>query len=159
MSKPAKKVRPLTPDRERDKPKKIRTPNIKELLREKKIEMDMTLTDLSVIEEDNEVNTSSILSTTAIEVTTSKEKSSSAKVDNITSAIESVIKAQVVPEVQESSDSDSRDCPNGTEVVKLPENLPPDIVELINKIKEAASTSTEGKVKFFAGPVSQTLLL
>lgn len=43
-------------------------------------------------------------------------------------------------------------------VVKLPENLSPDILNIINNIKRAAATSREGKVKFFTPAVNSMLL-
>lgn len=45
------------------------------------------------------------------------------------------------------------------EVVKLPENLPEDILEIIEKIKRSAENYTDGgKVKFFSGDVNVFLL-
>lgn len=44
------------------------------------------------------------------------------------------------------------------EIVKLPENLPNDILLLIDKIKESSTNTSEGKIKFFSGPVSDMLL-
>lgn len=45
------------------------------------------------------------------------------------------------------------------EVVKLPENLPEDILEIIEKIKRAAENYKDGgKVKFFSGDVNVLLL-
>lgn len=45
------------------------------------------------------------------------------------------------------------------EFVKLPENLPADILEIINNIKRAAREYKEGgKVKFFSGEVNNLLL-
>lgn len=53
----------------------------------------------------------------------------------------------------------SNDLPKlDVEIVKLPENLPNEILVIIGQIKDAASRTTEGKVKFFSGPVSDMLL-
>lgn len=57
-----------------------------------------------------------------------------------------------------SSEGESSRDSKTEEIVKLPENLPSDILEIISNIKQAASTSWEGKVKFFTGPVNKMLL-
>lgn len=57
-----------------------------------------------------------------------------------------------------SSEGESSRDSRTEEIVKLPENLPSDILEIIGNIKQAASTSWEGKVKFFTGPVNKMLL-
>lgn len=44
------------------------------------------------------------------------------------------------------------------EVPKLPENLPGDILDVIDRIKKEAACNTGGKVKFFSGPVKPILL-
>ncbi|KAF2902219.1 hypothetical protein ILUMI_03966 [Ignelater luminosus] len=44
------------------------------------------------------------------------------------------------------------------DIVQLPENLPSDIIGIIDNIKKAARCSTEGKVKFFSGDVNTMLL-
>lgn len=44
------------------------------------------------------------------------------------------------------------------DIVPLPENLPSDIIGIIDSIKKAALCSTEGKVKFFSGDVNTMLL-
>lgn len=54
----------------------------------------------------------------------------------------------------ENSNDDKREY----EIVKLPENLPNDIVDIIEKIKQHASKNAEGKMKLFSGPVCDTLL-
>lgn len=57
-----------------------------------------------------------------------------------------------------SSEGESSRDSKTEDIVKLPENLPIDILEIIGNIKQAASTSWEGKVKFFTGPVNNMLL-
>lgn len=60
-----------------------------------------------------------------------------------------------------SSDENSKDSfvsKSNIDIVKLPENLPGDIVDIINNIKDLANTTWEGKVKFFGGPVQKLLL-
>lgn len=42
-------------------------------------------------------------------------------------------------------------------IVKLPENLPNNVLDIINNIKKAAENS-EGKVKFFSGSVNHMFL-
>lgn len=93
---------------------------------------------------------------------------------SINDTIESVVKATMEtkesPDLKNNSDvtrnkivllssegESSRDSKTG-DVVKLPENLPSDILEIISSIKQAASTNWEGKVKFFTGPVNSMLL-
>ncbi|KAK9695190.1 Ubinuclein conserved middle domain [Popillia japonica] len=44
------------------------------------------------------------------------------------------------------------------EIVKLPENLPNDIVDIIEKIKECIRENTEGKLVSFSGPIGDYLL-
>lgn len=44
------------------------------------------------------------------------------------------------------------------EVPKLPENLSSDILDVIERVKKEAACNTEGKVKFFSGPVKPILL-
>lgn len=57
-----------------------------------------------------------------------------------------------------SSEGESSRDSKTEDIVKLPENLPADILNIIANIKQAASTSWEGKVKFFTGPVNTMLL-
>lgn len=44
------------------------------------------------------------------------------------------------------------------EIVKLPENLPSEILQLIENIKNAAANNKDGKVKFFTDDVNNMLL-
>lgn len=44
------------------------------------------------------------------------------------------------------------------EIVKLPENLPSDILQMIDNIKKAAENNKDGKVKFFTDEVNVMLL-
>lgn len=45
------------------------------------------------------------------------------------------------------------------ELVKLPENIPPDILDLVNKLKQAAlEYKGEGKKRFFTDEVNSNLL-
>ncbi|KRT83148.1 hypothetical protein AMK59_4575 [Oryctes borbonicus] len=109
-----------------------------------------------------------------------KENKKPQSADNISDIIESVVKG--VDEDLKKHDVDVKPPPNNLEkinlihssdgensrdadekkveyeIVKLPENLPNDIVDIIEKIKACASKSTEGKVKFFSGPVGDILL-
>lgn len=56
-------------------------------------------------------------------------------------------------------DNSSNEAPKlESEIVKLPENLPNDILTLIDNIKREANKTKEGKVKFLSGPVSDMLL-
>ncbi|XP_018326401.1 ubinuclein-2 isoform X2 [Agrilus planipennis] len=104
-----------------------------------------------------------------------------ASLTNIATVIESVVNAsngntiQVIDDSSREStgskenqktdmalilDGDSNDAfpQKQEEIVKLPDNIPNDILTLIHEIKHAAAQSTEGKVKFFSGPVSTILL-
>ncbi|KAH1028052.1 ubinuclein-1 [Dendroctonus ponderosae] len=48
---------------------------------------------------------------------------------------------------------------SGLEIVKLPENLPPEILQVIESLKRSAKEYKDGgKVKFFSGDVNTTLL-
>lgn len=53
----------------------------------------------------------------------------------------------------------SQDQIEKRELVKLPENIPADILEIVNKIKQAAlDYRDEGKKKFFGEDVNSNLL-
>lgn len=53
----------------------------------------------------------------------------------------------------------SQDQTEKRELVKLPENIPTDILEIVNKIKQAAlDYRDEGKKKFFSDEVNSYLL-
>lgn len=145
---------------------KSKSPTVKDLLREKREDLNMSIPNELMITEDD------------------SEKKHPASLANINDTIEAVVKGNgeqklntaveaaakspemKVPEnskslIDSASDGDnSKDSfvSKEVEIVKLPENLPGDIVDLINKIKDTASSSNEGKVKFFAGPVSDMLL-
>ncbi|KAF5285055.1 hypothetical protein FQR65_LT02368 [Abscondita terminalis] len=58
------------------------------------------------------------------------------------------------------SEADSNDglSVKAVEIVQLPENLPADIISIIDSIKNAAACNTEGKVKFFTDSVNSMLL-
>lgn len=108
-----------------------------------------------------------------------KENKKPHSADNITDIIESVVKGaeddlkkqisvdikSIVPEkvnvIPSSDGENSRDGDEKIgecEIVKLPENLPSDIVDVIDRIKEYAIKSNEAKTKFFSGPVRDLLL-
>lgn len=57
-----------------------------------------------------------------------------------------------------SSEGESSRDSKTEDIIKLPENIPADILDIITNIKQAASTNWEGKVKFFTGPVNKMLL-
>lgn len=98
------------------------------------------------------------------------------QMDNITDIIELVVKGvdddlknqecveikdmekvNIIPSDGENSKDDEEkkvEC----EIIKLPENLPNEIVDIIEKIKDYASKNTETKHKFLSGPVCDTLL-
>ncbi|GJQ64815.1 hypothetical protein Trydic_g6992 [Trypoxylus dichotomus] len=110
-----------------------------------------------------------------------KENKKPHSADNVSDIIESVVKGvdedltkhYVDPKpppnnnldkinlIHYSDGENSRDADDKKaeyEIVKLPENLPNDIVDIIEKIKVCADKNTEGKVKFFSGPVGEVLL-
>lgn len=59
---------------------------------------------------------------------------------------------------QAQSESVKQDNIDNIPIVKLPDNLPAHILEIVNNIKKAAENSSEGKVKFFTPPVNNMLL-
>ncbi|CAG9827914.1 unnamed protein product [Diabrotica balteata] len=154
---------------------------VKDLLREKREDLNMTVPEELKTVEDN------------IEKESSKENKKPMNITSVTDAIESVLKkvvqeedqldnnninqtkppSEVTPNVvltQNKSDSqhsltkekDSK--PQLTrlekeEMVKLPENLPADIEDLVSKMKEAAlNYKGEGKKAFFTKEVNSMLL-
>ncbi|GFX96974.1 ubinuclein-2 [Trichonephila clavipes] len=86
---------------------------------------------------------------------------------SINEAIESVIKAAAedggsntsVGPVTGSSDGEEPKMPiESIEAPKLPENLPPELDDVLAKLKVAAYRSEEGKCKFFSDEVNRMLL-
>ncbi|XP_055929034.1 ubinuclein-2-like [Argiope bruennichi] len=86
---------------------------------------------------------------------------------SISEAIESVIKAAAedggsntsVGPVTGSSDGEEAKIPiESIEAPKLPDNLPPELDEVLEKLKVAAYKSEEGKCKFFSDEVNRMLL-
>ncbi|XP_054709239.1 LOW QUALITY PROTEIN: ubinuclein-1-like [Uloborus diversus] len=84
----------------------------------------------------------------------------------ISEAIESVIKAaaedasngSIGPITGSSDGEEAKLTVDMHEAPKLPENLPPDLDEVVAKLKEAAYKSEEGKCKFFSDEVNRMLL-
>ncbi|CAG9762919.1 unnamed protein product [Ceutorhynchus assimilis] len=136
---------------------------VKELLREKRTE------------------TSNINANNSSDKDTSKENKKPMKLSSVDDTIDSVINREilltdrkienkiVLPEsiIPESNrngeqllDTDASDTDTSKqEYVKLPENLPADISELIENIKAAAANYKDGKkLKFFSGDVNTMLL-
>lgn len=90
------------------------------------------------------------------------------KDSNIDDAIESVVNAARVEDDTSSRDTSdsgkSRVClyveSDGEDMYKeapLPENLPEDIKEIVNKLKAHAENSKDGKSKFFNNTVNEVL--
>uniref|UniRef100_A0A1Y1NBZ8 Ubinuclein middle domain-containing protein n=1 Tax=Photinus pyralis TaxID=7054 RepID=A0A1Y1NBZ8_PHOPY len=145
---------------------------VSQLLREKRIDLNMTVESVNEDPIEIEVESSS--------PNENKKPPTLASVDDV---IESVISNAVVQNVhvdESSKESVAKSTPpvlklavnsspsdaesndglsiRPTEIVKLPENLPSDIISIIDSIKTAAACSTEGKVKFFTDNVNGMLL-
>ncbi|KAK0167593.1 hypothetical protein PV327_004970 [Microctonus hyperodae] len=90
------------------------------------------------------------------------------KDSNIDDAIESVVNDGRIDDEssRDTIDSGKSRCVAGTSSecedvdkmdIRLPENLPDDIRDIINKLKKAAECNKEGKIKFFDASVNSTL--
>lgn len=151
---------------------------VSELLKEKRMDLNMT-----VISSDQEVLEKKV--ERPVSPKDVKKAPTLASVDDV---IESVINSAIVkkPEPIDESSKDSakskattpppiktvsviNSSPSETdsndglsvkpfEVVQLPENLPSDIISIVDSIKNAAACNTEGKVKFFTDSVNSMLL-
>ncbi|KAK5643832.1 hypothetical protein RI129_007677 [Pyrocoelia pectoralis] len=146
---------------------------VSQLLREKRIDLNMTI-GTSHAESEIEVDSSS-----------PKENKKPPTLASVDDVIESVISNAIVQNVhvdESSKESGAKATPpilkpvlvlnlspsdaesndglsiKPTEIVRLPENLPSDIINIIDSIKNAAACSTEGKVKFFTDNVNAMLL-
>ncbi|CAH0560484.1 unnamed protein product [Brassicogethes aeneus] len=144
---------------------------VKELLREKRVDLNMSIPTELVVQGQQVVSEGS-------EKESHKENKKPMSISSVADAIESVVKATLPldnngnnknleissslskPDVSLSYDSESSHDSKveKVEVVKLPENLPADILETINSIKQAACEHKDGKVKFFNEENNKKLL-
>ncbi|XP_034945221.1 ubinuclein-1-like [Chelonus insularis] len=98
-----------------------------------------------------------------------ESKKCSGKDNNIDDAIESVVNDGKLDDEssRDTIDSGKSRCTAGTSSecedaekidIRLPDNLPEDVKEIITKLKKHAENSKEGKIKFFGTSVNDTLL-
>ncbi|XP_022905282.2 yemanuclein isoform X1 [Onthophagus taurus] len=159
------KVKEVEKQKEEKKKSSI---SVKELLKEKKNETNHVREESRLPEKSEKDESKDSM----------KENKKPLPIDNISDIIEAVVKSAEEKKINEKSsleiksgnertsqidlddgESNSNDGIISLEnVVKLPENLSNEFLEIIDKLKQLACNSTDGKRKFFSGPVNDHLL-
>ncbi|KAF5269776.1 hypothetical protein FQA39_LY08557 [Lamprigera yunnana] len=148
---------------------------VSELLKEKRMDLNMSATiepepsekiERSVSPRENKKSPmlatiddviESVINRTVIKKPEAVDESSK---ESVSSKGASIAVKTVVTINSSPSEADSNDglSIKPVELVQLPENLPTDIIIIIDSIKNAAACNTEGKVKFFTDNVNSMLL-